>query len=191
MTTYHGSARLFTVLAALALITGCSSLDTRSRSPEPVGEPPMDTLVSAAWLEQHLNDPDLVVLDCSVLVRPDPNGAIEVVSGRADYLAGHIPGAGFADLLGELSDTDSALQFALPRPERFVAAMGNLGVGDDSRVVLYDASNGVWAARVWWMLRWAGFDRAALLDGGLAAWTSAGQPLETGPATRPCAPYGL
>ena len=62
--------------------------------------------------------------------------------------------------------------------------MGELGVGDDSRVVLYDTTNSSWAARVWWMLRWIGFDRAALLDGGLTAWTQAGGNLSTGPAER-------
>ena len=60
-----------------------------------------------------------------------------------------------------------------------------LGVGDDSRVVLYDGNNSAWAARVWWMLRWAGFDRAALLDGGLGAWTAEGRPLSADPVNRP------
>jgi len=63
--------------------------------------------------------------------------------------------------------------------------MGDLGVGDDSRVVLYDASGSAWAARVWWMLRWVGFDRAALLDGGLAAWTAEDRPLSTELPNRP------
>jgi thiosulfate/3-mercaptopyruvate sulfurtransferase len=63
--------------------------------------------------------------------------------------------------------------------------MAELGVSDDSRVVLYDANYSVWAARVWWMLRWIGFDRAALLDGGLNAWTAAGHPLSTEPSNRP------
>jgi thiosulfate/3-mercaptopyruvate sulfurtransferase len=63
--------------------------------------------------------------------------------------------------------------------------MEALGVGDDSRVVLYDAGGSVWAARVWWMLRWIGFDRAALLDGGLNAWTAGERPLSTEPASRP------
>ena len=81
--------------------------------------------------------------------------------------------------MGNLSDPDSPLQFGMPSPQQFAAAMGQLGVGDDSRVVLYDAMGSSWAARVWWMLRWVGFDRAALLDGGLAAWTAAGGSLST------------
>ena len=144
----------------------------------------MDTLVTTQWLSQHLDDPDLVVLDCTVSVEPQDDG-VRVVSGRAKYEGGHIPSAGFADLMGELSDGDSPLRFAVPTPEQFSAAMGALGVGDDSRVVLYDGMNSVWAARVWWMLRWVGFDRAALLDGGLGAWTAEGRPLSTEPANRP------
>jgi thiosulfate/3-mercaptopyruvate sulfurtransferase len=168
-------------MAALGLLGACSHTDRQPAE----AEPPMDTLVSAAWLDQHLDDPDLVVLDCTVLVEPDGSGGLLSVNGRANYESGHIPTAGFADLLGELSDGDSPMDFAMPSPEQFAAAMEALGVSDDSRVVLYDASGSVWAARVWWMLRWIGFDRAALLDGGLNAWTAGGRALSTEPADRP------
>ncbi len=144
----------------------------------------MDTLVTSDWLNRHVDDPDLVVLDCSVNQEPDEDGGFRNVSGRADYDAGHVPSAGFADLIGDLADRDSPLEFAVPTPEQFCSAMGALGVGDDSRVVLYDGSFSAWAARVWWMLRWVGFDRAALLDGGLRVWTAEGRPLSTEPATR-------
>jgi len=145
----------------------------------------MDTLVTTEWLSQHLDDPDLVVLDCTVRVEMDEEGGFRILSGRADYEGGHIPSAGFADLMSDLSDGDSPHKYAPPTPEEFAAAMGALGVGDDSRVVLYDGYGSVWAARVWWMLRWVGFDRAALLDGGLGAWTAEGRPLSTEPANRP------
>jgi thiosulfate/3-mercaptopyruvate sulfurtransferase len=145
----------------------------------------METLVTPEWLAEHLDDPDLMVLDCTVLVEPDGAGGFRSVSGRSSYEAGHIPSAGFADLFGELSDSESPLQFAVPSPEHFAAAMGALGVGDDSRVVLYDASGSAWAARVWWMLRWVGFDRAALLDGGLEAWTAEGRLVSTELPDRP------
>jgi thiosulfate/3-mercaptopyruvate sulfurtransferase len=147
--------------------------------------PAMDSLVSAAWLEEHLDDADLVVLDCTVVIEADGGGGMRSLNGRARYDSGHIPTAGFADLLGDLSDRDSPFDFTLPSPEQFAAAMAQLGVDDDSRVVLYDASGSVWAARVWWMLRWIGFDRAALLDGGLNAWTAGGRPLSTEPVSRP------
>lgn len=133
----------------------------------------MEHLVSADWLASELGAPDLVVLDCTVHLRMGADGFASV-SGRDDWAAGHIPGAGFADLQGELADTASPFGYAVPAPEVFAAAMANLGVGDDSRVVLYDDGQAMWAARVWWMLRWIGFDNAALLDGGMAAWQAAG-----------------
>ncbi|MCP4902140.1 MAG: sulfurtransferase [bacterium] len=107
------------------------------------------------------------------------------MNGRAAFDAGHIPGAGFADLLGDLSDADQPIGFAVPTPERFCEVMGALGVDDDSRVVLYDSNNSVWAARVWWMLRWVGFDNAALLDGGLNAWSAGERQLSSEPVDRP------
>jgi len=176
------SMKRLTLIVALGLIAACSKLD------DPAGiatDTSMDSLVTAEWLNEHLDDPDLVLLDCTVLVQPSGDGGFAIVSGRAKYEEGHIPTAGFADLMGDLSDGESPFQFAVPTPEQFAAAMSALGVSDDSRVVLYDASGSAWAARVWWMLRWIGFDRAALLDGGLAAWTAQGQPLSTEPVSRP------
>ena len=73
----------------------------------------MDSLVNTAWLADHLDDPDLVVLDCSVVTVMEEGGGFHNESGRAQYEQGHIPGAGFADLKGELSDLDSAIEFAV------------------------------------------------------------------------------
>ena len=184
MSLHRFSRSLFILIAALALVGACASSQLQ---PDLTVAPDttMDTLVSTEWLNQHLGDPDLVVLDCTVRVEPDEGGGMKVVSGRTAYEGGHIPSAGFADLMGDLSDADSPLRFAVPTPEEFSAAMGALGVGDDSRVVLYDGMNSAWAARVWWMLRWVGFDRAAVLDGGLRVWTAEGRPLSTEPAILP------
>ena len=137
----------------------------------------MDTLVTTEWLIQHLDDPGLVVLDCNVHTVMEEGGGFHNESGRSDYEKGHIPSAGFADLKGDLCDRSNPIEFSLPTPEQFCAAMGELGVGDDCRVVLYEAELSGWAARVWWMLRWVGFDRAALLDGGLKSWTDETLPL--------------
>jgi len=145
----------------------------------------MDNLVSTKWLSQHLDDPDLVVLDCSVSQVQEESGGFHNVSGRAEYNKSHIPGAGFADLKGELCVANSPIEFAVPTPEQFCAAMGALGVGDDSRAVLYDSSYSAWAARVWWMLRWVGFDHAAILNGGLNAWIADGRPLSDKQVSRP------
>ena len=172
------SRKLTVLIATIALMTGCA----RSNS-QP--DATMDSLVTTQWLSEHLDDPKLVVLDCSVTVQPGEDGSLQILSGRADYEGGHIPSAGFADLMDDLSDADSPHMFAVGTPEQFCAAMGALGVGDDSTIVLYDGNGSVWAARVWWMLRWVGFDRAALLDGGLKAWTDEDRPLSTEPASRP------
>ena len=169
-----GNALQLLAIACLAGLAGDSE----------ASPPTMESLVTAEWLKEHINDPDLVVLDATVVVQSAAAGNMEIVNGRSSYEAGHIPGAGFADLLGDLSDADAEFDFTLPSPENFAAAMGALGVGDDTRVVLYDRMGMPWAARVWWMLRWIGFDQAALLDGGLNAWTAAGGELSTNPAAR-------
>ena len=177
--TKAGFLRTFILsIATWAIMAACSDLGDQP-------DAKMDSLVTAEWLSQHLDDPNLVVLDCTVLVELLGNGSVRVVSGQTNYDSGHIPTAGFADLMGDLSDNDSPLQFAVPAPEQFASAMGTLGVGDDSLVVLYDGSNTGWAARVWWMLRWVGFDNAALLDGGQSAWTTAGYSLSTDAPTAP------
>ncbi len=145
----------------------------------------MDTLVTTQWLADHLDDPDLVLLDCTVVTMPEDNGGFHNVSGRPDYELGHIPNAGFADLLEDLSDTTGELEFILPTPQQFCAAMERLGVGDESKVVLYDTNYTGWAARVWWMLHWVGFDNAAILNGGMSAWAAEGRALSLDKVERP------
>ncbi|MFC1572195.1 sulfurtransferase [Candidatus Eisenbacteria bacterium] len=176
MPFHRYSCRLLILVAALALVTAQVLAESQ---PDLALDNTMDTLVTTEWLSQHLDDADLVVLDCTVLMQPDDSCGFRSVCGRANYESGHIPTAGFADLMGALCDVDSPLNHTLPTPKQFCAAMGALGVGDDSRVVLYDGNYSVWAARVWWMLRWVGFDRAAVLDGGLGAWTAEGRLLST------------
>jgi len=186
---FHLCVRRVFVLIAAVVMVGCAGPegqpDVNVTQPAALPAPMPDSLVTTQWLSDHLGDEDLVVLDCSVRVEQGEDGGLSIESGRADFEAGHIPTAGFADLMGELADGDSPFKYAVPSPAEFAAAMGALGVGDDSRVVLYDASFSAWAARVWWMLRWVGFDRAAVLDGGLAAWTAEGRPLSTEAADRP------
>ncbi|MBU0983240.1 MAG: sulfurtransferase [candidate division Zixibacteria bacterium] len=181
MLSRYGSFAPVALTAALILIA--APVMSQSLS-DTVAHEAMGTLVTTEWLSRHLDDPDLIVLDCSVRMEPNEKGGLRAMSGRTDYETGHIPSAAFADLMGSLCDPGSPLSFAMPTPEQFCSAMGALGVGDDCRVVLYDGFKSVWAARVWWMLRWVGFDRAAVLDGGLSAWTTEGRPLSTEPADR-------
>ena len=110
-------------------------------------------------------------------------------SGREDWTRAHVPGAGFLDLIEELSAPDPQLHFMLPAPEQFAAAMSAHGVGDGVGVVLYDAGSGAWAARVWWMLRAFGFEDAVLLNGGFTKWTLEGRPTSAEPPRHPRATF--
>jgi thiosulfate/3-mercaptopyruvate sulfurtransferase len=182
MSTHRWSGRSLILIAALAVSIACAQPEQPPAVEQP---PPMDMLVTTEWLAEHLDDPDLVVLDCTVVIEQNEDGSFNTVSGRTSYEEGHIPTAGFADLKGDLCDSGSPHDYALPEPERFAEVMGALGVGEDSRVVVYDATGSAWAARVWWMLRWIGFDRAAILDGGFGAWQAEGRPLSTEAPDRP------
>jgi thiosulfate/3-mercaptopyruvate sulfurtransferase len=139
----------------------------------------MDQLVSGAWLEDQLGAPDLRVLDCSVTLQVLPDGNRVYGSGREAWEGGHILGSAHVDLVEDLSDVSSPLPFMLPSADRFSGVMEQLGVGEGTRVVLYDSYMNAWAARVWWMLRAFGFDEAAVLDGGWRAWTGDGRPSST------------
>jgi thiosulfate/3-mercaptopyruvate sulfurtransferase len=139
-------------------------------------------LVETDDLEPRLADPYLRILDCTTHLIPDPKITYQVVPGRADFEKGHIPGAQFVDLQGDLSDKDHRFRFMKPSAEAFAAAMSRFGVGDGSRVVLYSTANPWWATRVWWLLRVFGFDNAAVLNGGWQKWSREGRPIETGPA---------
>ena len=128
-------------------------------------------LVSTAWLAQHLNDPDLRILDASWYL-PDAGR-----NARAEYSAAHIPGARFFDI-DEISDQRSALPHTAPPPEKFISRMRAMGVGDGHQVVVYDGAGLFSAARVWWTFRLMGKMDVAVLDGGLPKWRAEGLPLE-------------
>jgi len=143
-----------------------------------------DALVSTEWLDAHLGDEELRVFECTVYLEDPPPGSdapYRSVSGRADYDELHIAGAGFLDLLTELSDTAGPrhLRFMMPPSDVLAGTLGRRGIGDDSRVVLYSRGSAQWATRVWWMLRAIGFDAAAVLDGGWQKWRREGRPVSS------------
>jgi thiosulfate/3-mercaptopyruvate sulfurtransferase len=138
----------------------------------------VDLLVSTDWLNTHLKDKNLVIVDSTVVVKMDKKGGFENISGRAQYDSSHIPGAVFADLKEDLSG-EGSLELLMPSPKQFAKAMGDLGINNDSHVVIYSADNHVWATRVWWMLRWAGHEKISVLDGGMAAWKAEGRPVSS------------
>jgi thiosulfate/3-mercaptopyruvate sulfurtransferase len=146
-------------------------------------------LVETEWLAAHLNDTDLRVLDCTVFLHPNAERGFRIESGYDAWRKGHIPGSAFADLLKDLSDQSQALMFMMPSAKQFADAMSRYGVGEGTRVVLYDALMNIWAARVWWMLRAFGFDNAMVLNGGWRKWTKESRATSTDPPTYPPASF--
>ena len=149
-------------------------------------------LIETGALDKSLGTPELRIVDCTTWLKPAEPGddaPYRVVPGRAEYDAAHIPGAVFLDIQGAISDPDTRLRFMAPTAERFADAMGGLGIGDESRVVLYSAGSIMWATRVWWMLRAFGFDRAAVLDGGWEKWKAEGRPVSSAPGEYPPARF--
>jgi thiosulfate/3-mercaptopyruvate sulfurtransferase len=133
----------------------------------------MTPLVSTEWLAAELGKSDLRIIDATMLTADSGRNA------RAEFEAAHIPGAVFVDI-EELSDTSNPLPHMLPRPEKFASRMQALGLGDGSRIVVYDNSPFKSAARMWWMLDVFGAHDVAILDGGLAKWQAEGRGLESG-----------
>ncbi|AZQ68752.1 3-mercaptopyruvate sulfurtransferase [Silicimonas algicola] len=129
------------------------------------------TLVSTEWLAQHLDDPDLRVLDASWYL-PDMKR-----DGKAEYDKAHIPGARFFDI-DDLSDHRSDLPHMVPPVEKFISRMRAMGVGDGHQVVVYDGAGLFSAARVWWLFRLMGKTDVAVLDGGFPKWRAEGRPVE-------------
>jgi len=130
-------------------------------------------LVSTNWLAERLAAPDLVVLDASYYIPTVKRDA------KAEYLAEHIPGAVYFDI-EEVCDHSNPLPHMMPGPEKFAAAAGALGIGNDSTVVCYDVLGLYSAPRVWWSFRVFGHDKVFILDGGLTKWKAEGRPLESG-----------
>ena len=129
------------------------------------------TLVSTEWLQAHLKDPDLRILDGSYYLPQmgrDP---------RAEYDAAHIPNARFFDI-DDVADHGSDLPHMVPPVEKFMSRMRAMGVGDGHQVVVYDGMGLFSAARVWWLFKLMGQNNIAVLDGGLPKWQSEGRPVE-------------
>jgi thiosulfate/3-mercaptopyruvate sulfurtransferase len=140
---------------------------------------PLPALVSTGWLAARIGRSDLRVLDASWYLPTSDRAP------AAEYAAGHIPGALFFDL-DAASDHSSSLPHMLPSSEDFAEQMTALGLDDADDLVVYDGSGiNLSAARVWWMFRVFGHERAAVLDGGIGKWRREGRPLETGRTTLP------
>jgi thiosulfate/3-mercaptopyruvate sulfurtransferase len=149
----------------------------------------VERLVSTEWLAKELGAPDLRVIDVRLQFHYRDEGGFELKSGRELWEQGHVPTAVYLDIPAELADPAASVPLMLPPAEQFAAAMGRVGVGTGTRVVIYGTDNHMWAARLWWMLRAYGFDDAALLDGGWDAWVADGHPVTTDATTPPPARF--
>ena len=142
------------------------------------------TLITASELAARSEDPKLVVVDCR-------HDLMNLAAGADGYAIGHLPGAVFGDMETALSGSkigaDGRFRGRHPLPERvaLLATLRGWGVDDDSQVVAYDAHGGMFAARLWWLLRWLGHPAVAVLDGGLAAWQSQALPMTAAVPVRP------
>lgn len=136
---------------------------------------PYRTLISTGELAEHLSDRAYVVVDCRF-------DLADVGRGEREYEARHIPGAGYAHLDRDLSGTKTGAngRHPLPDPHLLSHAFGRLGIGGGVQVVAYDQDTGMYASRLWWLLRWLGHDAAAVLDGGFAKWIAEGRETTAG-----------
>lgn len=146
---------------------------------------PIPPLVTTDWLEAHLGEPDLRVVDMRgyVSTRPAGPGAEEATyrGAREEYLQGHIPGAVYVDWTEDIVDPDDPVPAQVAPPARFAEAMASRGIGDRTRVVAVDHMGGQFATRLWWALTYYGHDDVAVLDGGWNRWVDEDRPIEEGP----------
>ncbi len=142
------------------------------------------SLVSTDWLEEHLDDPELRIVDIRGYVKSEPDGddghqLATYTAAPEEYAEGHIPGAVFVDWTADIVDPDDPVPVQIAPPERFAKAMEAIGIGDDTRVVVVDHTGGHFATRLWWALKYYGYDQVAILDGGYQAWTAENRPMTT------------
>ena len=139
-----------------------------------------DSLVGTDWLKEHLNDPDLRVVDIRGYVKKTDLGngrqRAEYLAARDEYDEAHIPGAVYIDWTRDITDPEDAVPAQIAPPDRFASVMGSLGIGDTTHVVVYDHAGGQFATRLWWALLYYGHDRVSVLDGGWKKWVTQTHP---------------
>ncbi len=151
-------------------------------------------LVSSEWLAEHLQVPDLRVVECTSQLpnyfEPSASEGLKLESGRSLWEEGHIPGSTYVDILADLSAQHGGrYMYGIPSAAQFSRVMSQIGVGNSNAVVLYDRRLNMWAARMWWMLRTFGFDNAVVLDGGWPQWLAEGRPVSTAAPQYPHAAF--
>jgi thiosulfate/3-mercaptopyruvate sulfurtransferase len=149
------------------------------------GQPQRErVVVSPDWLEAHLGDPDLCVVDVRGKVLP-PGQHPRYVPQRTEYDAGHIPGAVFVDWTRDIVDTADPIPVQVAQPDAFAARMSALGIGDATHVVAYDDYHHAFAGRLAWALRYYGHDSVCILEGGWTRWAAEKRPVSNASVIRP------
>ena len=140
-----------------------------------------DPLVSTGWLEEHLDDPDLRLVDIRGYVRKRNRGngrqKAEYLAARDEYEEAHILEAVYVDWTSDITDSEDPVPVQIAPPDRFAALMGSLGIGDETHVVVYDHAGGQFSTRLWWALTYYGHDRVSVLNGGWKKWIAEGRPV--------------
>ena len=139
-----------------------------------------DPLVTTDWLAEHLQDPDLRVVDIRGYVKKtdleEGRQRAEYLAAREEYEEAHLPGAVYVDWTRDITDPGDPVPVQVAPPERFARLTGTLGIGDDTRVVVYDHAGGQFATRLWWALMYYGYDKVSILDGGWRKWITEDRP---------------
>src|SRR5215212_506007 len=139
-----------------------------------------DPLVTTDWLADHLQDDNVRVVDIRGYVKKTDLGEgrqkAEYLGARDEYDDAHVPGAVYADWTSDITDPEDPVSAQVAPSNRFAEAMGSLGIGDDTHVVIYDHAGGQFATRLWWALTYYGHDRVFVLDGGWKKWTAEDRP---------------
>lgn len=150
---------------------------------------PPGPLVSTEWLAQHLDDPQVRIVDIRGTVLPPEMPKPHYFPKREEYEAGHIPGAVFVDWTRDIIDPDDPVPAQIAPPERYAAQMSALGIGDDTLVVAYDDYYSIFAGRLLWTLRYYGHDAVRVLNGGWLKWLAEGRPVSRDIPTYPPATF--
>jgi len=155
-------------MVLIAFVFGCQTPGEMKTDQGPPKYAHPEALASTDWLQTHLEDKNIRIVDCIVpFWKPD------------SYYKGHIPGAVSLDVIRQLSDPKGRVPLLILPESQFEKVMGNLGVANDTTVVVYDAFGGSWAARLWWALMYYGHENVRILNGGLGKWKAEGRDIET------------
>lgn len=136
-----------------------------------------DFFVTTKWLQDHLNDPGMRLVDTRGVIRPVEASKPWYLESREEYAEGHIPGAVYVGWLTDIVEPEAPVKMTAASPQRFAALMGRLGIGNEHLVVIYDDEGNHIAARLWWMLNYYGHPAVRLLDGGYPKWLAEGRPV--------------